>query len=159
MVTDYEEEKEELNIEIMRLKRELSFFDGLKDVMERQGLKANDVKIILLKNKRFRDSSRDTSQEKRGKVFFGAQDQIKNKERHSQYTNNQNQSERESRESSVASLVKKPSNQMQLGAQQVASDSESGKKMSFLGTKGQGPLNVEAKRKPGNNLSKFGVRL
>ena len=53
--TDYEEEKEELNIEIMRLKRELSFFDGLKDIMDQQGLKSTDVKLILLKNRRFKE--------------------------------------------------------------------------------------------------------
>lgn len=104
--TDYEEEKEELNIEIMRLKRELSFFDGLKEVMEQQGLKSTDVKLILLKNRRFKEGQKSQSRGKKSeKLFFGAQEQeIPHKVKNRKLTR-QIHSERESRESSVTSVI------------------------------------------------------
>lgn len=104
--TDYEEEKEELNIEIMRLKRELSFFDGLKEVMEQQGLKSTDVKLILLKNRRFKEGQKSQSRGRKSeKLFFGAQEQeIPHKVKNRKLTR-QIHSERESRESSVTSVI------------------------------------------------------
>ena len=50
VVTDYEEEKEELNIEIMKLRRELRKFEGVASIMEEQGLVAKDVEKILSNN-------------------------------------------------------------------------------------------------------------